>query len=170
MNTTATPPTMTGATVTYASFGARFVALIIDSLVVGCLNFIVVAPLMTFLGLGVASQIQDGGAVSEEQAIGMVAGFIAAIFSAMIAVWVISLLYFSLMESSKTQGSLGKMAMGIKVTDLEGQRISFGKAFLRSIGKVISQMIMYIGYIMAAFTEKKQALHDIIASTLVVKK
>jgi uncharacterized RDD family membrane protein YckC len=88
----------------------------------------------------------------------------------MIAVWVISLLYFSLMESSKTQGSLGKMAMGIKVTDLEGQRISFGKAFLRSIGKVISQMIMYIGYIMAAFTEKKQALHDIIASTLVVKK
>ena len=170
MNTTATPPVMTGTNITYASFGSRFVALIIDSLVVGCLNFIVVAPLMTFLGLGVASQIQDGGAVTEEQAVGMIAGFVAAIFSAMIAVWVISLLYFSLMESSKTQGSLGKMAMGIKVTDLEGQRISFGKAFLRSIGKVVSQMIMYIGYIMAAFTEKKQALHDIIASTLVVKK
>jgi len=169
MNTTATQTTA-ATSITYASFGARFLAFIIDYIIVGCLNFIVVAPIMTILGLGVASQVQDGGQITEEQAVGMVAGMMAGIFSAMIAVWIISLLYFSLMESSKTQGSLGKMAMGIKVTDLEGNRISFGKAFLRAIGKVLSGMIMYIGYIMAAFTEKKQGLHDMIASTLVVKK
>jgi uncharacterized RDD family membrane protein YckC len=170
MNTTATPPTTAATSVTYASFGARFVALLIDSVIVGCINFIVVAPIMGVLGLGVASQVQDGQPISEEQAVGMIAGLMAGIFSAMLAVWIISLLYFAIMESSKAQASVGKMAMGIKVTDLDGNRISFGKAFLRSIGKVLSQMIMYIGYLMAAFTEKKQGLHDIIAGTLVLKK
>lgn len=170
MNTTATPPTTAATSVTYASFGARFVALLIDSVIVGCINFIVVAPIMGVLGLGVASQVQDGQPISEEQAVGMIAGLMAGIFSAMLAVWIISLLYFAIMESSKAQASVGKMAMGIKVTDLDGNRVSFGKAFLRSIGKVLSQMIMYIGYLMAAFTEKKQGLHDIIAGTLVVKK
>jgi uncharacterized RDD family membrane protein YckC len=53
---------------------------------------------------------------------------------------------------------------------LNGNRVSFGTAFIRAIGKIISGMIMYIGYLMAAFTEKKQGLHDMIASTLVVKK
>ena len=170
MNTTATPPTTAATSVTYASFGARFVALLIDSVIVGCINFIVVAPIMGILGLGVASQVQDGQPISEEQAVGMIAGLMAGIFSAMLAVWIISLLYFAIMESSKAQASVGKMAMGIKVTDLDGNRVSFGKAFLRSIGKVLSQMIMYIGYLMAAFTEKKQGLHDIIAGTLVLKK
>jgi len=170
MNTTATPPTTAATSITYASFGARFVALLIDSVIVGCINFIVVAPIMGVLGLGVASQVQDGQPISEEQAVGMIAGLVAGIFSAMLAVWIISLLYFAIMESSKAQASVGKMAMGIKVTDLDGNRVSFGKAFLRSIGKVLSQMIMYIGYLMAAFTEKKQGLHDIIAGTLVVKK
>jgi uncharacterized RDD family membrane protein YckC len=168
MNTTVTSAPTT--TVTYASFGSRFLAYLIDIVIIGCINFIVVAPIMGILGLGVAAQVQDGGQISEEQAIGMIAGLVTAIFSAMIAVWIISLLYFAIMESSKTQGSVGKMALGIKVTDLDGNRISFGKAFLRSIGKVLSQWIAYIGYIMAAFTEKKQGLHDMIAGTLVLKK
>ena len=94
----------------------------------------------------------------------------SAIMATAIVMWVVALLYFAFMESSKTQGSLGKMAMSIKVTDMDGQRVSFGKAFLRNIGKIVSQMILYIGYLMAAFTEKKQALHDIMAGTLVVKK
>ena len=62
------------------------------------------------------------------------------------------------------------MALGIQVTDLEGNRISFGKALGRNLAKIISALIFYIGFIMAAFTAKKQALHDMIAGTLVVKK
>jgi len=79
-------------------------------------------------------------------------------------------LYYALMESSKNQGTLGKMALGLKVTDMEGNRVSFGRATGRYFGKIISGMIMMIGYILAGLTEKKQALHDIMASCLVVKK
>ncbi len=60
-------------------------------------------------------------------------------------------------------------AMGIIVTDLNGGRIDPGKAALRWVGKIISCIILFIGYIMAAFTERKQALHDMIAGTLVLK-
>jgi uncharacterized RDD family membrane protein YckC len=62
------------------------------------------------------------------------------------------------------------MAIGIKVTDLNGNRISFGRATGRYFAKILSGMILMIGYIMAGFTEKKQALHDMIASCLVVMK
>jgi uncharacterized RDD family membrane protein YckC len=170
MNTTATPPVMTQSNVVYASFMARFAALIIDAIIIGCLQFVVVAPIMAALGLGIASQVDGGAELSDEATAGLIGTVIAALGTAMIMVYAISILYFAIMESSKAQGSVGKMALGIKVTDMEGNRVTFGKAFLRSIGKLISSMIMYIGYIMAAFTEKKQALHDIIATTLVVKK
>ncbi len=79
-------------------------------------------------------------------------------------------LYFALMESSVKQGTLGKMALGIIVTDANGNRISFGRATGRYFGKIISGAILCIGYIMAGFTEKKQALHDMIAGCLVVNK
>ena len=74
------------------------------------------------------------------------------------------------MESSQKQATLGKIIVGIKVTDLEGNRISFAKASGRHFGKYISAFILCIGYIMAGFTEKKQALHDILASCLVINK
>ena len=79
-------------------------------------------------------------------------------------------LYFALMESSSKQATLGKMALGIIVTDLNGNRLSFGRATGRYFGKIISGAILMIGYIMAGFTEKKQALHDIIAGCLVVNR
>jgi len=62
------------------------------------------------------------------------------------------------------------MALGIKVTDIEGNKITFTRATGRYFGKIISNMTIYIGYIMAGFTVKKQALHDIIADCLVIKK
>jgi len=60
--------------------------------------------------------------------------------------------------------------LGLKVTDMNGEKLDFSKSLIRNLGKIISGIILYIGYIMAGFTEKKQALHDMIASTLVVKK
>ena len=74
------------------------------------------------------------------------------------------------MESSSTQATLGKMAMSIVVTDISGNRVSFGRATGRHFAKIISAIILYIGYLMIAFTEKKQGLHDIIADTLVEVK
>lgn len=78
-------------------------------------------------------------------------------------------LYGALMESSSRQATLGKMALGIIVTDMNGDRISFGRASGRHFAKFISYIILLIGFLMAGFTEKKQALHDMIAGCLVTK-
>jgi uncharacterized RDD family membrane protein YckC len=87
--------------------------------------------------------------------------------------WAISVagqwLYFSLQESSERQATPGKRVMGIKVVDLAGRRISFGRATGRYFAKILSGLICDIGFILAGFTERKQALHDLIASTLVVR-
>jgi uncharacterized RDD family membrane protein YckC len=83
-----------------------------------------------------------------------------------VGVW----LYFALQESSERQATIGKRALNIYVTDLQGRRISFGQATGRHFSKIISSIILGIGYMMAGFTEKKQGLHDIIASTLVKRR
>jgi uncharacterized RDD family membrane protein YckC len=80
----------------------------------------------------------------------------------------IAWLYSALLESSARQATLGKGAMGISVTDLEGKRISFGKATARYLGKLVSALPLLLGFIVAAFSAKKQALHDILVGTLVV--
>ena len=80
-------------------------------------------------------------------------------------------LYFAVMESSARQATFGKAAMSLRVTNLEGQRLTFGHATGRFFAKIVSGLIpLAIGYIMAGFTEKKQALHDMIAGTLVLRK
>lgn len=79
-------------------------------------------------------------------------------------------LYFAVMESSHRQGTVGKIALGIKVTDVDGNRIRFSKATGRYFGKLLSALILGIGFVMAAFSEKKQTLHDRLADCLVVNK
>ena len=95
-------------------------------------------------------------------------GFIYGMDAMFIFSIIIGWLYYSVMESSARQATLGKMALGIKVTDLHGSKIDFGKASGRYFGKFISSIILCIGYIMVAFTQKKQGLHDIMAGCLVV--
>lgn len=84
--------------------------------------------------------------------------------------YIITLAYYVLLQSSAKQATLGKMALGLKVTDLEGRRISILRAIARELAKIISALIIFIGFIMVAFTPKKQGLHDMIAGTLVEKK
>ena len=81
----------------------------------------------------------------------------------------LSWLYFAILESSSSQATPGKMALGIKVTDMNGDRISFARATGRHFAKWLSSILL-IGYIMIALTAKKQGLHDLLASTLVVLK
>ena len=95
----------------------------------------------------------------------IVNGIVSFVFSSC-ASWI----YEAAMESSAKQATVGKMAMGLKVTNLEGRRISFTRATGRHFAKYISAMILLIGYIMAGFTERKQALHDMIASCLVLRR
>ncbi|HUA01304.1 MAG TPA: RDD family protein [Candidatus Aquilonibacter sp.] len=82
------------------------------------------------------------------------------------ACWV----YFASFESSSWQATPGKKIMGLVVTDLQGRRITFARASGRFFGKLLSQFLLFFGYLMAAFTARKQALHDLLAGTLVLRK
>ena len=78
-------------------------------------------------------------------------------------------LYEAFMLSGERQATLGKMALGIVVTDLDRRRLTFGRATGRHFAKYLSAILFGIGFLMAAFTEKKQALHDLVAGTLAIR-
>jgi len=84
--------------------------------------------------------------------------------------FVASWLYEAVMMTSEWQATVGKRIMSIVVTDLDGKRLSFGRATGRHFAKYISAFLLGIGFIIAAFTAKRQALHDMIAETLVIKR
>lgn len=81
----------------------------------------------------------------------------------------LSLFYFAIMESGSLQGTIGKRALGLKVTSTTGERISFLRAFGRNAGKWLSKIILFIGYFMMLWDDMNQTLHDRMADTLVVK-
>lgn len=154
--------------VEYAGFWWRFLAYIIDDLIIGAVSWIFALPILAVFGVSMYSLKEAG--MDTDNAELLVLPIILAASSIGIIAMVLQWLYFALMESSKHQGTLGKIVLKIKVTDLEGKRVSFARATGRYFGKILSGMIMYIGYIMAGFTEKKQALHDMLASCLVIKE
>jgi uncharacterized RDD family membrane protein YckC len=82
---------------------------------------------------------------------------------------VFTLIYFSLLESSPLQGTFGKMVVGLRVSDTERRRLTLGRAAARTLAKYLSCLTFGIGFIMCGFTKKKQALHDVIASCLVLR-
>jgi uncharacterized RDD family membrane protein YckC len=145
----------------YAGFWRRFCAWVIDRLI-----FYVPFHLINTV-LGLTQFVPTFGRIGRvhrqplEIYLGCGSGLIEYV-----AWW----LYFALMESSELQATVGKMALGLRVTDLMGQRISFGRACGRFFGKIVSALTLAIGYMMAGWTQRKQALHDMMADTLVIKK
>jgi uncharacterized RDD family membrane protein YckC len=79
-------------------------------------------------------------------------------------------LYYSLFESSALQATPGKVLCGIIVTDLSGDRVSFFRASNRFFGRILSGLILGIGFLMIAFTERHQGLHDKLAGCLVIRE
>lgn len=139
----------------YAGFWKRVAAILIDMVV----TMLVGGLIGAMIGLIIATK---GHNVDLESS-GMEAFFN---LTGIVIGWV----YFASMESSTYQATLGKMALGIRVCDLDGNRVSFGRASGRHFAKMLSALLLLVGYVMAAFTAKKQGLHDMIASTLVIDK
>jgi uncharacterized RDD family membrane protein YckC len=137
----------------FGGFWKRVAASIIDSTIAGVVGYLV--GFIVFLPI-----ILEDPNLEES-----IINFFANILSLIIG-WI----YFSSFESSRFQGSPGKMALGMVVTDERGQRISFGRASGRFFGKFVSGLLLCIGFIMVGFTEKKQGLHDIMAGCLVQNK
>ena len=144
--------------VRYGGFWIRFVATIIDAILVE----VVIIPFALVLGvaLGVAGHTVNMPVVGV-QLVGAIVGMVFGLLG--------SWLYEAAMESSSRQATIGKMIMQLRVTDEHGNRISFARATGRHFAKYVSGFILMIGYIMAGFTARKQALHDMIAGTLVAR-
>ncbi len=153
----------------YAGFWLRFVAYIIDYIILYVINLIIIVPILGVVGISAGASM-DFGSMTEGDYIQMIQTILMAVVAGSIVLMVVNVLYYTLMEASKFQGTVGKMALGLKVTDRDGNKLDFVKALLRNLGKIVSGAIIMIGYIMAGFTEKKQALHDMFVGALVVKK
>lgn len=152
-----------GGPVVYAGFLKRFAAMVIDALVTYGLSMTIQLP-MLLVGAGVSAGADAGGGAF---ATGAGLGIIA--LSYLIGM-VVPVLYYSWMHASNSQATLGKMAVGIKVTRGDGRKISFWRAVGRYFAQILSALPLMIGYIIAGFTDRKQALHDMVCDTLVVDK
>ncbi|HZZ36034.1 MAG TPA: RDD family protein [Caulobacteraceae bacterium] len=126
----------------YGGFWIRFLALVVDSLIVG-IGFFLIVTLLGVMGL--------------------------ELFSPELILFVMGLLYWAFMQASARQATYGKSLVGLKVTGSNGERLSIARALAREVAKILSSLTFLIGYVLAAFTKRKQALHDLIASTYVVR-
>jgi uncharacterized RDD family membrane protein YckC len=154
------------AQVSYAGFWKRVAALLIDKLILGFGAMIILIPIFIMFGLGIAFNSDN---MNMEDNAGFILAFIGAYMMLICFVFIMDWLYFALLESKKG-ATLGKMVLNIKVTDMNGNPVSFGRASGRYFGKILSGLTLGIGYIIAGFSQQKQALHDILAKTLVVNK
>jgi len=127
----------------YAGFWSRVAALIVDNAVVTIFG----------LALLIAAGFVGAGAV-------VIANFVFML---------IAFLYWPVLESSERQATLGKQLLGIQVTDANGARLTFVRSLLRNLAKIISSLPFGLGFLLAAFTPKRQALHDMITKCLVVR-
>jgi uncharacterized RDD family membrane protein YckC len=208
----------------YAGFWVRFLAYLIDAILLGIASSII-SNLFLGSSLGALTQLSTLGETADSEAVlrqlgTTLSGFIGATIFATLAVTILTWLYYAFLESGERQGTLGKMAMGLIVTDENNQRLGFGQASWRyfakslipfvitvmsllsifpAIGAITSTLgtpenaedvvgsllgvfgtisaisglgglLILVAYVMAAFTAKKQALHDMMAKTLVLKK
>ncbi len=140
------------AAVRPAGFWIRVVAYIVDSI----LLWIVSGVLMGLAGVNMLAMDPESAAAAS--AAGGIMGLV---------VIVLNLGYFIAFEASKLQATPGKLVVGVRVSDAAGQRIGIGRSIGRTLSKIVSSLILLIGFIMVAFTDQKRGLHDMMAGSLV---
>jgi uncharacterized RDD family membrane protein YckC len=164
------------AVVRYGGFWLRVLATIIDGFVLAIPFWVVFAVVIAVMGGTAAMFARIPQNPDPNEVLANVPAFISALLGFILIIVVIGTtihwLYYALMESSSKQGTLGKMALSMAVTDMNFQRITFGRASARYFTKFGMGLVPlgFIGYILAGFTEKKQALEDFVANTLVIRK
>jgi uncharacterized RDD family membrane protein YckC len=132
------------ASAEFGGFWIRFFALLVDSAVIA---------------LGMALIIAGAAAALGGEMLPL----------ALIAAWAFAFLYWPVMQASPLQATVGKAVLGMRITGYQGSRISFLRSLGRELAKILSSAVFMVGYIIAGFTARKQSLHDLVASTYVVR-
>lgn len=158
----------------YGGFWIRFVAYFVDGLIIGIPMSVIIGIVIAVFGAGSVATLSSlpNNPDPEQvrtQLIPLFAALLGAYAMFIAGSIVISWLYFALMESSERQATFGKAIFSMRVTDANGNRLSFAHASGRFFAKIINNMTCGIGWIMAGLTDKKQGLHDLIAGTVVIR-
>lgn len=163
----------------YAGFWKRFLAHLIDQILIGFISSVILIPIFAAFGFGIFSQFNklndhefrnvtfqinefDNPSVAEISVMLFIIFFLVVILN------IINWLYYALMESSQKQATVGKIILNLQVTDLSGSRISFGRATGRYFAKIISGLLFGIGYLIMLFSQRKQTLHDMISGCIII--
>ena len=164
--TSASSPVAAAPTMVYAGFWMRFLAVLIDGLIVGAVTGPIILILEAVAGVTGGFNISGDKPEINPGQVAVIAGMFALIVALSVGA---RALYEALLIASSKQATVGKMVFRIKVTDMEGKRISIPRSFGRHFAKYISDFTLAIGYLIQPFTARRQALHDMIAGTLVVR-
>lgn len=158
----------------YAGFWIRFVAYIVDGLIIGIPMSIIVSTIVFVFGAGTIAAFKSLPSNPDPdqlqaQIVPLVTALIGTYALLLLGGLVLGWLYFAMMESSARQATFGKAMLNLRVTDTNGNRLSFAHASGRFFAKLVNSFTCGIGWIIAGFTEKKQGLHDLIAGTVVIR-
>jgi uncharacterized RDD family membrane protein YckC len=152
----------------YAGFWKRVAAYVLDGIILYIPSLLIEKLFGGAAAKAALQQALDSGAGNASVLLAAEHQYYVAMWPAMLLSALMVWLYFALCESSAWQATVGKLALGIRVTDLHGQRISFPRALGRYLAKVLSALLLCIGFLMVAWTQRKQGLHDLLANTLVL--
>lgn len=158
------PQTNAAALEDYAGFWKRLAAFIIDTIILS----IAFKLIGTFFGISAAEEAMKQHMLGGASLLDAYRGFYEQTWVYSSLTTVITWLYFAILESSAWQATIGKLALGVRVTDLAGHRISLARGLGRYAAKFVSYLILLIGFLMIGFTRRKQGLHDFMAGTLVL--
>ena len=152
----------------YAGFWKRVAAYILDAIILYIPSMLIQKMMGGDAAEAAMKQAELASPGDPQAMLAAFGQFYSTMLPAMLIITVITWLYFAFCESSAWQATVGKLALGIRVTDMQGRRISFPRALGRYPAKYLSALIFLIGFLMVAWTQRKQGLHDLIAGTLVL--
>lgn len=157
------------AVLQYADYLSRIGAAVLDiffSFFVAAIPTVIVTIVLFAVLVGGPIRPNDTVDVrAQKESLAILVSVLSQLFFALLV-----MLYYVLFDASERQGTWGKQIVGIKVADLQGRRISHGRAFGRYVAKILSGCSCGIGFLMPLFTERKQTLHDLISGCLALKK
>ncbi|MGY3041017.1 putative RDD family membrane protein YckC [Rhodanobacter sp. TND4EL1] len=162
------PQTTAAALEDYAGFWKRVAAYILDAIILYLPQKLIENAFGGAAAKATLEQAMKDNVGNTDAMMAANMHYYSVMGPAMLVILVMAVLYFAICESSAWQGTVGKLALGIRVTDMNGNRISFPRAIGRYFAKILSTIIIFIGFLMVAWTQRKQGLHDLICGTLVL--
>jgi uncharacterized RDD family membrane protein YckC len=149
--------------IAYAGFWRRVVAYLIDGVLISTVQLAVAFGVLLIAPSDLSQASIPGDLFVNTP-------YMRALLNVAPVCWALTWAYFAIFESSPAQATVGKMVLNLYVSDLQGDPISFGRASLRYWFKALSNLTLLMGWLMVAFTPRKQALHDMLAGTLVLRR